>query len=105
MNTVGVADLLERELKEGKMMLDWFGRDPFRIVSTSLTMRFIKPGKGMVASKLSVTFRGEDGAREIARLLNVLKQNVSESTWRSIVDTLPRKVKAAVEGMQPEAVP
>ena len=104
MITAGVADLIKRELRNGEIFVDWFGNDPYRLVSTNQTMRFIKPGKGMVGSKIALAFKGKEGAVEISQILQILRPSLSENEWHSVIRGLPHSVREAMESMQPEAI-
>ncbi len=89
-----LSDKLKEEIKNGELFIDWFGNDPYKIVSGTGQMKFLRVKDGMVRIKLRIGFSlKEGGAKEIADILNIVMPQMNEGTRRLVLETLPEKVR------------
>ena len=92
-----LSDKLKEEIKNGELFIDWFGNDPYRIVTGTgqvYQMKFLRVKDGMVRIKLRIGFSlKEGGAKEIADILSIVMPKMNESTRRLVLETLPEKVR------------
>ncbi len=91
--------LIKEDLRNNRLLVGYFGGDQCKLVSSRMQMRFFRPSQNIIAATLTITF-GKEEMQDIVDILTLIRPNWPAASWVFVKDTLPPKVKAALDAAE-----